>query len=192
MYNLFKSELQKFNNRLSDADYNTIERKLTIEKIPKGNYFLHQGDVCDTLGFLVSGFMRTYTINEKGNDVTTHFGYDGQFIVSFFSFKNQAPSFETIRALEDSVLITLSRTALHELFNEVKNWEGLYREIIESSYACMEQRNYILQNLSASEKYATLIEQGHPSILQKASLGNIASYLGIKQETLSRIRKKIR
>lgn len=188
MKELLKAELLKYAN-LSNEEWLLIADKFNIKRIEKGAYYLRQGHTSHKMGFVTEGLLRTYTIDREGNEITTHFAHANTFAVSFLSFKNQTPSLENIQAVSDSLILEISHQQLGELFSKSEKWRGLYAGIVEDAYACMLERSYILQNYTAQEKYDTLIAQSHPDIIMKAHLGHISSYLGIKLETLSRIRK---
>lgn len=174
---------------LSDSDWKQIEACFKPRTLSKHEHFLQAGEVCRKLGFVVNGFLRTYIIEGSGKEITTHFAYEQSIAVSFFSFKKQLPSFEFIQATEPTQLLEISYDDLNTLLQTSAVWQVVYYHMIEEAYACMERRTYVLQNLSAREKYAYLLQEESPLILQKANLGYISSYLGMQQETLSRVRK---
>lgn len=160
--------------------------------LSKGADFLRQGQLCRSIAFVTKGVLRTFTLDPDGQEVTSHFAHEGSFALSFYSFKRQVASLENIQALSDTELLTLSWEDLQWVSKTVPLWRDIYQTLIEEAYACMEERTYMLQNLTAADKYELFIANGHPSIVQHATLGQIASYLGITQETLSRIRKKVK
>lgn len=186
--NTLRNLLEQY-SALSDNDWELIESCFRPRTLSKHEHFLKAGEVCRKLGFVVSGFLRTYIVEGSGKDVTTHFAYEQSIAVSFFSFKKQQPSFEFIQATEPTQLLEISYDDLNKLLQTSAVWRGVYYLMIEEAYACMERRTYVLQNLSAREKYAYLMQEESPFILQKANLGYISSYLGMQQETLSRVRK---
>lgn len=190
MFDKLKETLFKYET-FSENEWKLIRNNFRVKTLEKSEFFLQQGQVCRTIGFVNFGLLRTFIIDEKGNETTTHFSYEYSFVVSFYSFKNQEASFENIQVVAPVQILVMEFRNLHKLFVEVPKWESLYRKIIEDAYACMEQKNYFLQSFSAQKKYNELIENSHTEIIQNAQLGHIASYLGIKQETLSRIRKKL-
>jgi CRP-like cAMP-binding protein len=114
---------------------------------------------------------------------------DNDIVISVFSFFTQSPSLENIELLEDTVLYSISYQSLQQLYQQFPQFNLHGRIITEQYYMLSEQRNFALKKQSAKQRYDLLLKQ-YPQILQKASLGHIASYLGITQETLSRIRKQ--
>ena len=114
---------------------------------------------------------------------------DGDIIVSVYSFFSRQPSFENIEILEDATLQSINWDQLQSLYKNYPEFNETGRLITENYYIKSEERVINLQTLTARQRYDQLLST-YPGILQKASLGQIASYLGIKQETLSRIRAR--
>jgi CRP-like cAMP-binding protein len=109
---------------------------------------------------------------------------------SLYSFETQTPNFENIEILEDSTLYAISYESLQYLYHHYPEFNLLGRRLVEKYYVELMERTLSFQFQSARERYLQLLTN-RPQILQRASLGHIASYLGISQETLSRIRTKI-
>ena len=110
--------------------------------------------------------------------------------IIFYSFISKKPSAETIQALEDCEVQQLSYAALQNLYIHFPETERIGRIITESYYIKLEERMLNMQFKTAKERYDKLL-RSNASLLQRASLGQIASYLGITQETLSRIRAEV-
>ncbi|KAA3437184.1 Crp/Fnr family transcriptional regulator [Rufibacter hautae] len=145
--------------------------------------------VCNNLYFLEQGCLRGY-YNLDGKEITYWFGFENNFITSFYSFISRKPGVENIQMLEDSTLWGISFEALNQLFDYHSDLERLVRIINEQYYIRLEERFMGMQFKTARERYEQLLETS-PHILQRISLGQIASYLGISQETLSRIRSHV-
>lgn len=159
------------------------------EHLPK-HYLLHKsGEICQRLYFIEKGLVRWFYYNEDGKDVTDSFGGENSFITAFDSFFQRKPSRYSIELLEDSTVYWTTYDDLEASFDKFKEVEKVGRllliQILEQSL----DKNAALQFHSAQERYE-FITQKHPDLLQRVSLGHIASYLGITQETLSRIRSK--
>lgn len=155
----------------------------------KSDFLISEGQICRSLYFLESGCMRGF-YNIDGKDVTQWFGFENNFVTSFRSFTAQVPSVEYIQALEDCVLWTISYEDFKKLLLHHSEIEKFVRLMYEHYYIRLEERYSNAHFKTATERYEDLL-QNHPHILQRIPLGHIASYLGISQETLSRIRKKI-
>jgi CRP-like cAMP-binding protein len=161
-----------------------------FEKITlaKNEYLLTQGQICRQLYFLEKGALRGfYTLD--GKEITHWFGFENDFVTSFHSFISNEPSVENIQLMEGSVLWAISKEELTGLFNQFHEIERLFRIAVEKYYIRLEERFVNAQFKTARERYESLIKET-PHILERVSLGYIASYLGISQETLSRIRSQ--
>lgn len=152
----------------------------------KGERLIGIDGRCNQLYFIRKGLLRGYYFPD-GKEVTNWFAEQGEFATCFYAFIAERPSFEHIQALEDGELTALSHTALQTLYRNFPETERIGRLITENYYIRLEERLLNLQFKTAKERYHKLLST-KPSLLQRASLGQIASYLGITQETLSRIR----
>jgi len=156
--------------------------------VAKDDFLLVEGKVCRHLYFLETGALRGF-YNLDGKEITYWFGFEKDFVTSFHSFITLQPAVENIQLLEGSILWSISKESLTPLFNQFHEIERLLRIVYEQYYIRLEERFVNSQFKSAAERYEHLLEQS-PHILERVSLGQIASYLGISQETLSRIRRK--
>jgi CRP-like cAMP-binding protein len=174
---------------LSEAAQNVLQDHFKKISCAKNEYLLKEGQVCRHLYFLEKGALRGF-YNLDGKEITHWFGFEKDFVTSFHSFITQQPSIENIQLLEGSVLWSISKEALTALFNDFHEIERLMRIAYEKYYIRLEERFVNGQFKTAAERYENLLEQS-PHILERVSLGYIASYLGISQETLSRVRGKL-
>lgn len=156
--------------------------------LSKNEYLLTEGKICRELFFLEKGALRGF-YNLDGKEITHWFGFEKDFVTSFHSFITQEPSVENIQLLEGSILWAISKDTLTRLFNQYHEIERLVRIAYEKYYIRLEERFVNAQFKTASERYETLLRQT-PHIIERVPLGHIASYLGISQETLSRIRSR--
>lgn len=157
--------------------------------IQKGQNIIHINERCSDLFFIKKGLLRGYYFSEE-KEITNWFAQEGEFATCFYSFIAQKPSFETIQAIEDAELIQIPFTELQSLYAQFPETERLGRVITETYYIKLEERLLSLQFKSAKERYLNLIES-KPSFIKRAPLGQIAGYLGISQETLSRMRAEL-
>ena len=129
-----------------------------------------------------------YTVD--GKEITHWFAFEQNFVTSFHSFITSQPSVENIQLLEGCVLWAISKESLTHLLNQYHEIERLFRIALEKYYIRLEERYVNEQFKTAAERYQTMLEQT-PHIIERVSLGHVASYLGISQETLSRVRSRI-
>ena len=173
---------------LSTQAQNALQDCFEKISLPKNGYLLSEGKICRHLYFLEKGALRGF-YNLDGKEITHWFGFEKDFVTSFHSFTTQEPAVENIQLLEGSILWAISKETLTALFNEYHEIERLMRIAYEKYYIRLEERFVNAQFKAASERYQNLLQQT-PHILERVPLGYIASYLGISQETLSRIRNK--
>ena len=174
--------------QLSESCKIAYTEKARLIHLAKGQVLLEPGMVCRHIYFLAKGIGRVYHFRE-GKEVTAWIDMAPNIVVSMYSFISQKPAFEYIEILEDSTLFALSYEDLQQLYAEFPEFSTLGRLMLEKYYIALEERVLTYQNLNARQRYENLLKE-HPAITQKVSLGYIASYLGITQETLSRIRAK--
>jgi CRP-like cAMP-binding protein len=159
------------------------------KKLRKKQYLLQEGDVCRYIAFTEKGMLRSYTVDEKGNEHIMQFAFEGWWISDQFSFLTGEPSVYNIDALEDSELLLLTRPAEEQLLEKIPRFERYFRLLIQNNLIATQRRLVSSLSHSAEEKYNQLIEVC-PTIPQRVPQHMMASFLGITPETLSRIRKQ--
>ena len=159
-------------------------------QIGKNEFFIQQGKVCVNYLFLEQGFIRSFTLDLEGNEVTTEFYSNNQVVFEVGSFFQKTPSKESFQALEDSYGWYIDFDQLQTLFHAIPEFREFGRMILVRGFISFKQRALSLINQSAEQRYETLIKS-RPEIFQRAPLKNIASYLGITDTSLSRIRREL-
>lgn len=175
-------------HKLSQTAQEALLTKLNKAEIEKEAHLLEEGQVCHKLYFIENGCVRSY-YHLDGKEITHWFGFENDFVTSFLSFIDRAPSREFIQVVDNLSAWTITRGDLYELYDQFPEIERLGRIICEQYYHRLEERYVSGQFKTATQRYEELLES-HKHILQRIPLGQIASYLGISQETLSRIRAK--
>ena len=166
-----------------------LEEFIVVTKVVKSDFILEQGVVCNYIYFLDQGFARQFYY-KNGKEITEWFAAEKEFCFSIESYFHHTPSKLTIQALEDSVVIGLHRDALMELSKKHSQISQLALNMLSTSLVYSQQRMETILFESAKDRYKHLLET-KPKIIQKVPLAHIASFLGITQETLSRIRAKL-
>jgi CRP/FNR family transcriptional regulator, anaerobic regulatory protein len=157
-------------------------------ELPKNYYLLKPGKTCKHLWFMTKGAARYFYTNDQGKEMNTWFSLDTEIISDTTSFVKQQPSEESIQLIEDSEIYAIDYTALQNLLQKHHSFAIWYIKLVEKHYISqIEDRISDLQFLDAKQRYQKLLSL-YPNITNRLSLGNIASYLNITQETLSRIR----
>ncbi len=142
------------------------------------------------LYFIISGYIRLFYYDGSGNEVTSHINCPPGFITSYHAFIQQTPSEENMESITDCELLRISKLNLDKLYNESIVLKNFSIAIFEQSLVYNENRAKDLATLTAEQRYQKLIKN-YPGILYNVPLQYIASFLGMKPESLSRIRKLI-
>ncbi len=177
-------------NILSNDDIDLFESKATYKKLNKGDFFIKDGKTCKEVAFVISGLFRSFYYSSSEEEVTYCFTFSNSFVSAYSSFLSQTQTAENIQAITDIEMFTISRDAILELEQSSTNWLKFFKYITEQEYIKMEKRIFMLQKESAERRYKDLLTN-QAEFLQLIPLNYIASYLGISQRHLSRIRKSI-
>jgi CRP-like cAMP-binding protein len=189
MYEVFFNKLDEVVD-FTEEEKKIIQTYLTPKKLRKKQYLLQEGDVCKFIAIVEKGVLRSYSIDEKGNEHIIQFALEGWTISDLFSFLTGEPAVYTIEALEDSELILVSKSAYEELLQRFPKYERYMRVQITGAYIAMQRRLTSIISLPLEERYQNLTAT-YPDIVQRVPQHMIASYMGLTPETLSRVRKKI-
>lgn len=188
MYDLILKNVARF-IELTQEEKGFFTSLLKPKKIRKKQYLLQEGDICYYEYFVNKGCLRTYFIDDKGIDHVVQFSIEDWWTGDMYSFLTQSPSQYTIDALEDSELLYIDKPSLEELYLRIPKFERFFRLLIQNSF--ISQTNRIRESLSvtADERYCSFIGK-YPLMEKRLPLKQIASYLGITPESLSRIRSQ--
>lgn len=181
-----KTFLQSFNILTTDEIDSFIQLGKS-KRIKNGGFFIQEGKVCQEVAFIESGLFRSFYYSSTSEEVTYCFTFSNAFLTAYSSFISQDPTSENIEALTDVELLSFSRNDILKFEQESTNWLRLSKMIAEAEYIKMERRVFLLQKEAAEKRYSELMKQ-HPEYLQQIPLSYLASYLGITQRHLSRIR----
>ncbi|MET4141020.1 Crp/Fnr family transcriptional regulator [Pedobacter sp. UYP1] len=180
----------KNTNLVSAAAAVEIAAQFTRKNISKNQLQLTAGKICDEYLFLEKGYMRAFAHDTEGNEVTTSFYRQGQLIFEVSSFFNRTRSQENIQALTDCEGWSINYEQLNNLFHTLPEFRDFGRSVLVKGFATLKIRTLAMITETAEERYEHLFAT-NPEIFQHAPLKNIASYLGITDTSLSRIRKEL-
>lgn len=171
---------------LSQMTKDYLAEHLKTLIVPKKEFILKQGRICYNIYFVNEGLLRCFYIKHE-KEINNWFMKEGDVIISVESFFNQLPGYENIQALEDCVLHYIEYNELQYLYNNCPEFNFVGRVLIEKYYMLSEQRLYSLRMQKGVDKYSYIMNN-FPQLIQRVPSKYIASYLGITEETLSRIR----
>ncbi len=171
---------------LTDADYEAFAAVLQPLTLPRKALLMRAGEVCRQVAYIESGGLR-YFYDVEGEERTGQFFFEGSWYADYDSFLDQKPSRQSIEAIEPTRLWLLARHDLYRFYEERPVFERFGRLMAEQAYRGSRARSATLLNQTPTERYEQLVRD-RPELLQRVSQRLIATYLGIKPESLSRIR----
>ena len=158
-------------------------------KLKKNEHFLQATEVCTKLGFLCKGLVRYYVFRND-EEATLEFTKEGEFVADYGSFIAKEPSIQNIQALEDCEFLVIDYDKLQELYKISKNANLLGRIIIEHRFIIMVNQLLTVHRYNPEDRYRYFLEH-YKDLTQRIPQYLIASYVGVKPQSLSRIRKRI-
>ncbi|MDF0717148.1 Crp/Fnr family transcriptional regulator [Muricauda sp. 334s03] len=174
--------------KINDLEWRDFIKGLQRKNLSKGEHLWKKDQFCDSLVFLQSGLIRSYSyLGPK--EVTHAFYFEKSLFYDDYSFLSHRPCTKAYQALEDSEILFINRSYLQSMYDRHKCFERLGRLALENAHIAMVQNMERIRLFSAEENYCYLSKH-YPGLLQRVPLKTIASYLNISPEHLSRIRAK--
>lgn len=174
---------------LSENDEKVIAGLFHKKTLRKGEYLLEAGNICRYVIFIETGLVRYY-INQDGEEKTNYFNKEGEFVCDYLSFLPQIPSWVNIQALEDTVVWVINHHDLQQFYKEVTHGERFGRLGIEEVFVQVIGQIGSLYTDAPDVRYTKFVAT-FPDLVQRIPQYYIASYVGVKPQSLSRIRKRI-
>lgn len=187
--------MEDFNKYTSHINYSPIvdfvlQQGKEISYKKKGEYFVRQGEICKIMGFVVSGSFRYCCTNSSGESSIVGYTFDHSFVGNYPAFQLQDKSNVDIQALCDCSVYVISHTQLADFYDINNDHQKLGRRIAETLLWEIYDRMISMYSLTPEERYLDIINRC-PDLLKLITLKELASYLLIRPETLSRIRRKV-
>lgn len=189
MFELLQKKISE-NIALTEEEFDFCKTLFLPKKLRKRQYLLQEGDICKYTAFVSKGILRTYTVDNKGNEHILQFSMEGWWVSDLYSFLTNELSLYNIDALEDVELLLITKASWDLLLEKVPKFERHFRILLQNNLIATQKRLMGSLSESAEEKYTKLITS-FPGCLQRVPQHMIASYLGITRETLSRIRGQL-
>jgi CRP-like cAMP-binding protein len=189
MITLLKQNIDK-HIALTDGEMEAFCGLFQKAIIKKKSFLLREGEVCRFEGFVVKGLFRVYHIDQNGFEQVLYFAIENWWITDIDSFTNEKPSQLFIEALEESEVFLISKKDKEDAYDNIPKIEKLFRVMTQKTHVALQRR--MIDNLSktADQRYLDFIEK-YPAHYTRLTNLQIAAYLGISHEFLSKIRKKI-
>lgn len=188
MYDLILSNVSK-HIQLTDEEISIFTSLLKPRKIRKRQYLLQAGDINQYENFVNKGCLRAYTVDEQGQEHIAMFGVEGWWISDLYSFLTGTPATQHIDALEDSEVFSIEKTDLEKLYEQVPKFNRFFLKLLQNAFVAHQRRILASISQTAEDQYMDFIKR-YPSIEQRVPQSQIASYLGLSPETISRIRRQ--
>lgn len=186
-----KDKVKTYFNRyveFSDAEIDEIFSKLTPQSFQKKDYILREGKICTSRYFIISGLVRSFYIDDKGNEKITQFAIENWWVTNMESLVKNTPSIISIQALEQTEILIIDKENLERLFLSIPKLERLFRIITENMLIATQRKNDIYLQMKSKSRYDDLVKH-FPDFIQRVPQYMVASYLEITPEYLSELRK---
>lgn len=175
---------------LSEEEQQAIAEAILIEEYKKGTMLLRQGDVPTKCYFVLKGCVRQYSIDEAGKEVTSNFYTEEQAISNFNQHKQDKSSAYSLTCLEDCILVVGDLDSEEDMYNQYSQLETMTRRMIEQSFGEVQDELASFIASTPEERYKALLRK-RPHLVDRVPQHQLASYLGITPESLSRIKKRV-
>ncbi len=184
--------LDYFNNLipLNETEKELVQSKFHPHLFLKKQFALQHGEVCEYFDFVVRGCLRLYKVDEKGVYHVLQFATENYWMLDLTSFHKRTKSVLDIDALEDTVVLRIRYDDLIELYVKAPKFDRIFRVLLENHFMQQQERIGQLFSSTAEERYQSFLET-YPHLLNRLSQVQIASYLGVTPEFLSRIRNRM-
>jgi CRP-like cAMP-binding protein len=187
MYNLILQNVSR-HIRLTPEEEKLFLSILKTREVKKRQFLLKAGEVSCFENFIAKGLLRAYTVDAKGEEHIAMFGMEDWWIGDFYSFLTQSPATQYIDALEDSVVFSIEKQDLEQLYERVPKFDRFFRILLQNAFVANQKRILASISETAEQQYNNFVKK-YPSLEQRVPQHQIASYLGIAPETISRIRR---
>ncbi|SYX86853.1 Crp/Fnr family transcriptional regulator [Paenibacillus alvei] len=175
---------------LTEEEQRAVLEDIHLEEYKKGTVLLRQGDVPTNCYFVLKGCVRQYLIHESGKEVTINFYTEEQAITSINAHKQDKSSEYTFICLEDTVLVVGELAVEKEMFRKYGQLESLTRQMVEEKFGQVQDEYAAFIASTPEERFKALL-RNRPGLIDRVPQHQLASYLGITPESLSRIKKRV-
>ncbi|HEY5745284.1 MAG TPA: Crp/Fnr family transcriptional regulator [Chryseolinea sp.] len=174
---------------LSEQDIQFFKSVLRHRKLRKRQYLLQAGDVSLYENFVLKGCLRAYTVDNDGTEHIVMFAVEGWWVSDLYSFLAGTPATQNIDALEDTEVFSIEKNDLEKLYQQVPEFNRMFRILLQNAFVAQQQRIIGSISQTAEEQY-TSFSTKYSTLEQRIPQNQVAAYLGVTPETLSRIRKQ--
>ncbi len=188
MYDLILKNIARF-IQLTPDEADRFTSIIKTRTLRKRQYLVQAGDVFRYECFVNKGALRIYHIDNNGQERIVNFAFEGWWTGDMYSFLSGQPALYNVDALEDCELLMIEKNNLEQLYIDIPKFDRFFRILLQNAYIAMQRRISDGMSLSAEQRYIDFLNR-YPQFEQRLTLRQIASYLGITPESLSRIRRQ--
>ncbi len=187
---LYLNSYKKINPELTDEELEIVKNNISILKFNKKQIYIRENEIQSSIGFIHSGLIRSYFIDENGKEINNAFFSENEFVTDYLSFIKQKKTKYNFECLEDCIILSIPYNIVESAYENSNNFANFGRKIAEWALETRTRKyeSFLFEN--AEERYLRFVNE-NKSIINRISLKNISSYLGIERQSLSRIRSKI-
>lgn len=189
MFNEIDQAVAKY-IQLDEAEREFFHSLLRFRKVRKKSFLLQEGDVCDFEAFIIKGCVRTYYLDKEGTETILSFAVENWWVSDICSFSEQKPSNQFIETIEDSEMLFIDYRSKERLFEKLPAFERYFRHLVQRSLGVLQQRFYASLSQSAEERYLAFTQR-YPEIVLRVPQHQIARYIGVSPEFLSKVRSNM-
>ena len=188
--NIRKNIEAKINQNLTDAEFEKLSQWFVPKQLESKEQFVNEGKVSRNLYFVDAGATHTFIIDKKGEIHTVQFGFEGNWIGDMYGFFSGNPAIFNVETLEPTTLFVMKHIDFEKACDQISKFEHFFRILVQNGYLSSLQRIAKSFSEDAEQRYLMLIKN-HPDLPQRVPQYLVASYLGIKPQSLSRIRQNL-
>jgi len=189
MFNQLDASVARF-IQLTAEELELFHSLLQFKKIKKKQFLLQEGEVCDFEAYLLKGCCRSYYLDKEGTETILLFAVEDWWVSDLSSFSEQTPSNMFIETVEDCEMLLINYANKMQLFEQVPKFEKFYRLLVQRSLGVLQKRFYASVSQTAEERYLAFMEK-YPHIVQRVPQHQIARYIGVSPEFLSKVRSNM-
>lgn len=175
---------------MTEPEFALLTPHLIARTVPKGALLLEAGQVCGAIYFVNTGFFRMYYLDADGHEINCRFAGPDGFLTDYQSFIAQRPARYSWQALQVAEVLVLPYALVQRLYRDSATWDRFGRLMAERVYQQVMERVELLQFLTPEQRYQH-VRQHQPALLTQVTQAQLASYLGVQPESLSRIRHRL-
>jgi CRP-like cAMP-binding protein len=184
------AEIDRFVNKyihLSEEESAFFHTLLKHRQLKRKSFLLQEGEICDFEAFILKGCIRSYYLDQEGVETILLFAVEDWWVSDLTSFSDRTPSNLFIETLEDCELLFIDYAGKARLFEKIPAFEHMFRLLVQRSLSVLQQRLYGVLSQTAEERYLQFLEK-YPQIAQRVPQHQIARYIGVSPEFLSKVR----